>query len=230
MSIASSLAAVVLSSSLAGAAAPVTSSIPPTVVTVATSPDVPPTLVARVLAEADAVWRAGGITFVWRRAGGDAAPVARTVEAPPCADATLRVDIGDDHGRADGNRDARTPLGWIRFDDPETPNSEIYLSYENALTYLAGSRAVTGLIDRMPIAEREMLLARVMGRALAHEIGHYLLASKVHTPRGLMQAAHTASDFFGADRKAFAIDAAQRQVVAARLRPAPLTAVLHDVR
>ena len=34
----------------------------------------------------------------------------------------------------------------------------------------------------MPLAQREMLLARAMGRALAHELGHYLLASKIHTP------------------------------------------------
>jgi hypothetical protein len=67
-----------------------------------------------------------------------------------------------------------------------------------------------------------MLLGRAMGRALAHEIGHYLLASKLHTARGLMQASHTASEFFGADRRSFAIDAAQRQAVAARLRQAPL--------
>ena len=33
----------------------------------------------------------------------------------------------------------------------------------------------------MPIFEREMLLARAIGRALAHELGHYLLASKEHT-------------------------------------------------
>ena len=33
----------------------------------------------------------------------------------------------------------------------------------------------------MPIFEREMLMARAMGRALAHELGHYFLASKEHT-------------------------------------------------
>jgi hypothetical protein len=77
------------------------------------------------------------------------------------------------------------------------------------------------LIDRMPIAERELLLGRAMGRALAHEIGHYLLASKLHTARGLMQATHSASAFFGYPRSGFAVDAAQRQAVVDRLRHEP---------
>ena len=87
---------------------------------------------------------------------------------------------------------------------------------------MADATAVVGLLDRMTIVQRETLLARAMGRALAHEIGHYLLGSKVHTGRGLMRAMHSASDFFGADRASFALDAAQRQAVAARLRQGPL--------
>jgi hypothetical protein len=49
-------------------------------------------------------------------------------------------------------------------------------------------------------------------------MGHYLLASKVHTPRGLMQASHTASDFFATGTNAFRIDAGQRRSIEARLR------------
>jgi len=77
---------------------------------------------------------------------------------------------------------------------------------------------VVGLADRMPIAEREMLLARAMGRALAHEIGHYLFGSKTHSARGLMQATHSAAQFFGYERNAFTVDTAQRQVAVDRLR------------
>ncbi len=135
----------------------------------------------------------------------------------------LRVVIGNERGPdADTRGDNATPLGWIVFDERDLPASEIYVSYENVATYMVNSRAVVGPTDRMPIAEREILMARAMGRALAHEIGHYLLASKVHTARGLMQAKHTAYEFFGADGSAFTLDAAQRQAVAARLRHEPL--------
>jgi hypothetical protein len=219
MLITTSLAAVVFVSALAGAVAPVTPSIPPMVVTVATASTVSPTLVMRVLEEADAVWRAAGVTFVWRRVAGEPVSRARDVEPRPCESPTLHVVIGRDRGAdADHRREnGKMALGWIVFDERDAPDPEIYLSHENAEAYMRESRIVIGLTQQKPIAEREMLLARAMGRALAHEIGHYLLASRVHTARGLMQATHTASDFFGADRASFNIDAAQRITVAARL-------------
>jgi hypothetical protein len=222
MPITTSLAAVVFASALAGAAEPVTSSIPPMAISVATAATMSPTLVARVLEETGAIWRAAGLTLVWRPSHAEALPRTRVIEAP-CEMSTLRVVIGNERGPdADTRRDHATALGWIMFHDRNTPESEIYVSYENATAYMTDARAVVGLNDRMTVRQREMLLARAMGRALAHEIGHYLLASKVHTARGLMQASHTASDFFGADLAPFALDAAQRQAVAARLRQEPL--------
>jgi hypothetical protein len=223
MPISTSLAAVVFASALAGAAEPVTSSIPPMAISVATAATMSPTLVARVLEETGAVWRAAGLTLVWRRSHAEALPRARIIETAPGETSTQRVVIGNERGPyADTRRDNTTALGWIVFDDRNTPESEIYVSYENATAYMTDARAVVGLNDRMTVRQREILLARAMGRALAHEIGHYLLASKVHTARGLMQAKHTASDFFGADFAPFALDAAQRQAVAARLRQEPL--------
>ena len=48
-----------------------------------------------------------------------------------------------------------------------------------------------------------------------HELGHYLSASPVHTPAGLMMAIHTAAEFFGSGRGRFRLDPAQwRQIVA----------------
>jgi hypothetical protein len=111
----------------------------------------------------------------------------------------------------------RIPLGWIQFDD-DGPAREIYVSYRNAVDYMNGSEGVVGIASQLTILERETYLARAMGRALAHELGHYLMASKEHTRKGLMQATHTASDFFAPLRGGFAIDASQRQLVAARLR------------
>jgi hypothetical protein len=227
MPIITSLVAAVFASAFAGAAAPAASSLPPVTITVSASSAVPPALVKRVLEETDAVWRAAGFSLVWRR---ESAAARARVDAGPCLAPGLRVTIGS--GRAaDAERryENTMALGWIVFDDG-LPDSEIYLSYDNADAYMASARAVVGLVDRMPIAERDLLLGRAMGRALAHEIGHFLLASKVHTPRGLMMATHTASDFFGYERSAFALDAAQRQAVAARLRKEPAVAALHDVR
>jgi len=222
MPIATSLAAVVFASSLAGAA-PVTASLPPITVDVTIAPDVPAALVTLALEEADAVWRASGLTFVWNRHRADRS--ISIAASGPAACRALDVVIGHNRGTGpDIGRENKTALGWIVFDGPDVPAHEIYLSYENAQAFMAGSRAVVGAIEQMTLAERETKLARVMGRALAHELGHYLLASKAHTPGGLMQAVHTASDFFGNQRNGFEIDAVQRQTVAERLRHQALVA------
>src|SRR4051812_29054297 len=140
-------------------------------ITVSAGPEVSPTLVTRLLKETEAVWRAAGFTFVWRRTGAPAAADPRVASRDPQWPPSVRVVIGDNAGTA---RDSRTPLGWIVFDDDRSPQQEIHLSHANAWRLMEASRPVVGIVDQMPIAQREILLARAMGRALAHELGHYL--------------------------------------------------------
>jgi hypothetical protein len=184
------------------------------VVNISSAPDIPASLVSRVLAETDAVWRGSGITFVWRRAVRDVVPDARTSEVAPSLPSTLRVVIGNEKGPP---RDDSLPLGWIKFDDL-TPEPEIYLSYASVRQLMASAREVVGLVDQMPLKQREVLTARALGRVLAHELGHYLLASKAHTKRGLLKARRTASELFALESRGFEIDPSQRHVMAARLQ------------
>jgi hypothetical protein len=186
---------------------------PPVVVNVVAGPGVSATLVTRLLDEASAIWRPTGLGIVWRRVAPAVLPYAKA-GAAGSSPSPLRVDIGDNPGRS---RDARTPLGWIVFDSENEPQPVIYLSHANAKELMASARGVVGVIEQMPPAQREMLLGRAMGRALAHELGHFLLASKVHTPRGLMKAWRTTGELFTPERAGFKIDAAQRQQIAARL-------------
>jgi hypothetical protein len=197
------------------------SALPPIIVSVMTTGDLSPALIARVFKETDAIWRPGGITFLWRLVTREAVPFARAGETGPYVPNTLRLNIGNASGQP---RDGRLPLGWIVFDDVTTPQQEIYVSYANAQAVMAESRGVVGLIAEMPIAQRETLLARAMGRALAHELGHYLLASKVHTERGLMKAMLNAAELFASDARGLRIEPAQVQAIAARLRGEPLVA------
>ena len=205
----------------AGVTAPATAdTIPPMIVTVTTAADLSPSLVKALLAETDAIWRPSGITLLWQAAARIATP-AEQREFGPFVPNSLHVIIGENRG---SGTSSRVPLGWIVFDDVTVPEQEIYLSYANARQMLEQARGVVGLIDQMPIMQRETLLARAMGRALAHELGHYLLASKVHTERGLMKATMTASELFMPDSGAFRLEPAQRRSVAARLRGEPLVA------
>jgi hypothetical protein len=212
--------AVALASALSAGAAP--ASLPPIVVSVVEAPGVPAAIVTNLLAEAAEIWRAVGVAFRWERsAARGAVPDPRTPDTGPVLPSRLRVIVGNDRGAA---RDHRTPLGWIVFEGEHHPLPEIYLSHWNATTLLAASRTVVGIFEQMPLMRREQLIGRAMGRALAHELGHYLLASKVHTKRGVLQASRTAGELFGQSRDAFSVDLWQRHTIAARLTGEPAVA------
>jgi hypothetical protein len=200
MLIATSVAAIVAAASLAaGAVAPDIPAPPPIVVNISAAPNVSASLVALVIAEVDAIFRSAGVSFIWSR--GESTPTA------------LRVAIGNEAGAA---REGGMPLGWIKFADGR-PQQEIYVSYANAEKLMEESRGVIGFDNNMSIAERRRMLGRVMGRALAHELGHYLLATKAHTAKGLLKAVRSAQELFGFDRRRFQLEPAQRTQIAARL-------------
>ena len=79
MLIATSLVVALLASPTlaAGAAAPVTQPPPPMIVNLSTAANISARLLARVLDETDAIWRAGGFTFVWHVAAREVVPYAR---------------------------------------------------------------------------------------------------------------------------------------------------------
>jgi hypothetical protein len=207
--------AVAFAASASGApvVAPV-SPIPPITVTVSAAPDVPARLISGMLAETDAIWRATGMRFLWQREDRQSNPPLGVTADTPCGRPSLRVMVGQE---THSPRDSQFPLGWIVFDEPNTPEQEIYVSYTNVTSLLLQSSRVVGTVQNMPTLQRETLMGRAMGRTLAHELGHYLSASKVHAPRGLMMAVHTAAEFFGPDRERFSLAAAERQRIVARI-------------
>jgi hypothetical protein len=50
-------------------------------------------------------------------------------------------------------------------------------------------------------------MARALGRVLAHEIGHFVLALPSHAPSGLMRPTFSGRELTTLDRKAFALSA-----------------------
>jgi hypothetical protein len=170
-------------------------------INVAAASDISPTLVSRALDETAAIWRTAGVEFVWKRG------------PAPFIPAALTVVIGHNLRPV---REGALALGWIYF-DASTPGQQLYISYANVRQLMRESTGVTGPQDHMPIFEREVLMARAVGRALAHELGHYFLASKEHTKNGLMKAHRTATEFFGPDPRSFKLDRAQRSLITARL-------------
>jgi hypothetical protein len=139
------------------------------------------------LAETAAVWRPLGCMVEW--ANDDSA------DAP----ASLRVVFTEDEPAASSPAEV---LGWIVFPDADCPEPLVHVSTTRARRLLATRH---GELD-LPPKLQDLLLARVLGRALAHELGHYLLASRTHTPKGLMRARFTVEELAGNTRGGFGLE------------------------
>jgi hypothetical protein len=161
------------------------------------APGVPAPIVPAALEEAAAIWRGAGITLHW-------------VVDPAESNCSLGVVI---ENAVPGASHKVLPLGWIGFDADE-PSEEIHVSFSNAVTLLQEVKGDEAF--RLTNVERHALLSRALGRALAHELGHYLLGSREHTRSGLMQTARPATDFFDAGNGRFAIASSQERIVASR--------------
>jgi hypothetical protein len=92
-------------------------------------------------------------------------------------------------------------LGSIRFRG-ERPESAI-LMYPHTIDQIV-SECPQAQRDRgWPAAYHDVLAGRVLGRALAHEIGHFLLRSRYHASSGLMRAIHRSADLVALERQGF---------------------------
>jgi len=96
-------------------------------------------------------------------------------------------------------------LGWIEFVDGR-PSNVINVSTTAATALLKAS-----LWGGLPKNAQRIFLERAMARAIAHELGHYLLASRQHTTRGLMRGQLTPDDIMQPHRSSLRLDRAQLQ-------------------
>ena len=63
----------------------------------------------------------------------------------------------------------------------------------------------------LPKNMQRLFLERALARAIAHELGHYLLASRQHTAQGLMRGQLTPDDIMQPRRSSYRLDRAQVQ-------------------
>lgn len=78
-------------------------------------------------------------------------------------------------------------LGWIEFVNGE-PQPVIAVSPERARRLLATATYLGQPVRRLPAGLVQRLTAIALGRAVAHELGHYLLRTPTHAAQGLMRA------------------------------------------
>jgi hypothetical protein len=162
-------------------------------------------VIQRALEETAAIWSPAGVALRSMQADSGVRPVDGL---------TVRVVVDDDRGQSSAANSAA--IGWINFDGASIPEALIHLSHRNVVQLLDASDQNRA----RPVLQRDLFLGRALGRALAHELGHYLLASKAHTERGLMRGRRWSDEFFSPDRAGFEIGGDERELIVARLRAA----------
>jgi hypothetical protein len=173
---------------------------------VAVAPGISNGVVRGALNEATAIWRDAGVMIAWHLSDGS------SIDGDP---STVRVLLDDARGSVSGQD---LPLGWINFNASGRSEGIVHLSHRNVVQLLDATEAYRS----RPIGYKELLAARALGRALAHELGHHLTASKVHSPSGLMKARRMVDEFFSPARSGFTLNSDERHLVAKTLTdPAP---------
>ena len=85
------------------------------------------------------------------------------------------------------------------------PSSTLVLSVD-AIERLVGTTPwANRRVADWPSAVQAELVGRALGRVLAHEMGHYLLAWRAHTAGGLMRAEFNAEALVDPDRSSFTV-------------------------
>jgi len=150
----------------------------------------PPAVVAAAIEEAAGIWAAYGVEI--RMSGENDAEPDRAVRlALTLASTKQRMATG--------------ALGSIGFSG-DAPQPAIALYPETASALIAAV-ASSRRENTWPAGSGDRVLARVLGRALAHEIGHFLLRSKSHSTAGLMRAEQIGTDLMAPDHRGFALSA-----------------------
>jgi hypothetical protein len=99
----------------------------------------------------------------------------------------------------------RGPLGAIVFAPGGRPDAEIRLFLGDILQLVARTRVLGALEPQWPSSLRHVVVGRVVGRVLAHEIGHFVLASPRHGAGGLMRPLQFPEDLVGPSRHGFTL-------------------------
>jgi hypothetical protein len=115
---------------------------------------------------------------------------------------------------------------FSRIDRPASP---LPASHQEDQWHVAATRVVDGRVTppiyvSLDAAERVVraanppysapalagiMVPRVVGRAIAHELAHVLLNTRAHTSRGLLRGRFTADDFVSPARNGFNLDRGQ---------------------
>jgi hypothetical protein len=131
--------------------------------------------------EARNIWRSAGVAVTSGRYG-EPAPSGSSV-------VSLRL-LGGVHKRSDGG----LVLGWVM----PAPNGgtvpTVFISLGSLNEFLSDGGLRPSPFAQRPLALRQRLTGRAVGRIMAHELGHYLLNGGEHAKRGLLRPHYSPED------------------------------------
>jgi hypothetical protein len=142
-----------------------------------------PTAVQRAaIAEADAIWSPYNVAVTG----------AEPLNAHRHDDLTLTVVMNPAPAATDPMW--RAPLGAVDFDEAGAPLHIVTVFIVRLVTMIEEARLWHVPAWEWPRVIREQVVGRAIGRVIAHEIGHVLLRTTGHAPRGLMRAVQRADE------------------------------------
>ena len=167
--------------------------------------DLPRAAQRALVQEAESIWRDAGVQIRWVNAN----------EADSLRTLRVVVDRRPGSPQPGGN--------WVvgellRFDNGAAV-AMASIARAEVVVRAAGSGST--LVSPDSIVQHRVGV--VLGRAVAHEIGHYLLESSAHAPHGLMRASFQPREFTDLRSGTFEVDEASRRLVQQRLRTADRT-------
>jgi hypothetical protein len=157
-------------------------------------PGVRGTVTSGAIAEAASIWARYGVEIVARRAA-------------PCGWLSDNVTALEVRLAVHAQRRSTTPLGAIVFSPAGEPGDVISIFYEDVVRFSTRSGGLGSPEPEWPRALREQVIGRVLGRVIAHEIGHFLLRWPAHSATGLMRAVQSTAALARAPTSDFLLSA-----------------------
>jgi hypothetical protein len=154
--------------------------------------------------EASGIWLRHGVELTW------------AYPAPARCDRVVPVIFDEEKVRAlAGPR--RDALALTEF---AGASRRVYVSAQRAVEMVRQIRGRS--VPQETIGERDFRQGTLIGRALAHELGHVLLDTLEHSGSGLMRPVFGAKDALSVDKRATALSPVETQRLAARFSLIPV--------
>ena len=169
------------------------------------SDDVPGVMFTALRDEASRIWLRHGIVLRWER------------NRRESCEARVPIVFSEYDVKRLGRHEPGDVLALTHFADA---GDKIYVSAPHA-TRLAR----VALRDAITAAFRQTRTGRLLGRVVAHELGHVLLQTRTHTPSGLMRRVYGLPDVLSDDERMTELSADETQQLAMRFSLRPATAV-----